>query len=379
MNNPKKIEVLCPAGDMESVTAAVQNGANAVYLGMKDFSARQSAKNFDYDDLREAISYCHARGVFVYLALNTILFDNQFEDAKDCIAAACELGVDAIIVQDLGVLSLVQKMCPTMPIHASTQMAVHTVKGAQLLKEQGVTRVVLARELTLQEIKEIAQTVEIETEVFVHGALCMSVSGQCYMSGMIGTRSGNRGNCAGTCRLPFTSNGVAGYDLSLKDSCLVNYVEALKQAGVTSLKIEGRMKRPEYVAAAASAYHNAAVGEEADIETLQAVFSRSGFTDGYLTGKADASMFGYRQKEDVVATTNQILKSLQNTYKKERPCVAVTFHFVAKENQPISLTITDCDNNQVTVTAGIPEIAQKAPMNEESVQRSLSKLGGTPF
>lgn len=374
-----EIEVLCPAGDLESVVAAVTNGANAVYLGMKDFSARQSAKNFDYHDLREAIAYCHARGVFVYLAFNTIVFDNQLEEAKKAIAIGCELGVDAFIVQDLGVMSLLQKMCPTMPIHASTQMAVHTVKGAQLLKEQGVTRVVLARELTLSEIQEIASSVDIETEVFVHGALCMSVSGQCYMSGMIGTRSGNRGSCAGTCRLPFTSNGKPGYDLSLKDNCLVSYVGQLKAAGVTSLKIEGRMKRPEYVAAAARAYHNAVFGETNDIDTLQAVFSRSGFTDGYLIGKADSAMFGYRQKEDVIAATNQVLKSLQNTYKKERACVGVDFHFIAHENEPISLTVKDDDGNQVTVTANPPEIAQKTPMTQESVERSLSKLGGTPF
>lgn len=378
MNN--KIEVLCPAGDIDSVIAAVQNGADAVYLGQKDFSARQNAKNFDQDDLRKAVSYCHARGVFVYLAMNILVHDTQLNEVCDSIKLACDAGVDALIVQDLGIVSMIKEISKTMPIHASTQMAVHTVKGAELLKELGITRVVLARELTFQEMKEIAQNVQIETEVFVHGALCMSVSGQCYMSAMIGTRSGNRGNCAGTCRLPFTSNGSQNaYDLSLKDMCLANSIKDLQAAGITSIKIEGRMKRPEYVAVTAKAYDDARNGIEPDLETVQAVFSRNGFTDGYFKNEVNSDMFGFRQKEDVVSATTKVLKSIENTYKKEHGRIAIDMHVKAVACEPLCLTVTDCDNHTITVYGSNPEIAINTQMTEESLSRSLSKLGGTPF
>lgn len=374
------IEILCPAGDFEAVVAAVQNGGDAVYLGQKKFSARQNAKNFDQDDLRRAVSYCHARGVLVYLAINTLIHDNQIESVKDSIQQACNVGIDAFIVQDLGVLTLVKQMCPSMPIHASTQMAVHTIKGAELLKQQGVARVVLARELSYSEITEIVKAVPMEYEVFVHGALCMSVSGQCYMSGMIGTRSGNRGNCAGTCRLPFSVNGRKGdYDLSLKDMCLTEYITELMEIGVTSLKIEGRMKRPEYVAVTAKAYDDARKGIVPNIDTVQAVFSRSGFTDGYFTGNVNGDMFGYRQKEDVVSATNKVLKSLANTYKKESPRVGISFFAIIQKGKPVMLTVSDEQGNIVTVSGEIPEVAINTPMNRESLIRSLSKLGGTPF
>lgn len=377
------IEVLSPAGDFESVIAAVQNGADAVYLGQKSFSARQNAQNFDKDDLEQAVQYCHVRGVFVYLAFNTLVSDSQLFEARQAIEQACEIGVDAIIVQDLGVLSLVSQMLSKdskMHIHASTQMAVHTVKGAALLKRLGVTRVVLARELTLHEIEKIVKSVDIETEVFVHGALCMSVSGQCYMSGMIGTRSGNRGNCAGTCRLPFSSSGDrSAYDLSLKDLCLAEHIQKLIDIGVTSLKIEGRMKRPEYAAVTAKAYDDARNGLMPDIAAVKAVFSRSGFTDGYLTGRVDGDMFGYRSKGDVVAATAKILKQLANTYKKENPHIGVDFTFKALRNQPTRLVGVDEDGNTASAEGGAPEQAIKAAMSKESVEKSLSRLGGTIF
>ena len=296
-------ELLLPAGEMASVIAAVQNGADAVYLGGVRFSARQNAKNFDEAALEEAVSYCHARGVKVYQTLNTLIFDGQMPLVRESIRLACRLGIDALIVQDWGVLALARETAPELLLHASTQMTVHTPAGAQMLKEMGASRVVLARELSEQEIREIVRQVEIETEVFVHGALCMSVSGQCYLSGMIGGRSGNRGNCAGTCRLPFSADGKPGHALSLKDLCLAGQVERLAEIGVTSLKVEGRMKRPEYVAAAAAAYSNAAEGEAPDLDTLQAVFSRSGFTNGYFTVQRGREMFGFRQKEDVLAAT----------------------------------------------------------------------------
>lgn len=376
----KKIEILSPAGDFESVIAAVQNGANAIYLGQKEFSARQNAKNFDEDELKQAVSYCHARDVLVYLAINTLINDSQIDNASKSIINACKSGVDALIVQDLGLLYLIKEIAPTMPIHASTQMSVHTVKGAEFLKSQGVTRVVLARELTLKEIQEISSKVDIETEVFVHGALCMSVSGQCYISSMIGTRSGNRGNCAGTCRLPFTTRKNSNdYDLSLKDMCLANHVKELQNIGVTSLKIEGRMKRPEYVAITAKAYNDAVNNIEPDLETVKAVFSRNGFTDGYLTNNVNADMFGYRQKDDVVAATSKILKNIANSYKKENRKINIDMDIEVILNNPIKLTVTDNNENKVTVYGPIPEIAINSPLTNESLLRSLSKLGSTPF
>ncbi len=274
---------------------------------------------------------------------------------------------------------MIREICPTIPIHASTQMAVHTVMGAQQLKDLSIKRVVLARELSLEQIKEISQSVDIETEVFVQGALCMSVSGQCYISSMIGTRSGNRGNCAGTCRLPFTSSDTPANDLSLKDLCLAPHIEELKQAGVTSVKIEGRMKRPEYVAAATKVYSNADKNEDYDIDTLQAVFSRSGFTDGYLKNKLGEDMFGIRLKDDVVAATNKILKSLENTYKKEVGLVPLDMELTLKRDQPVVLTACDKDNNSSTISSDIPELALNKPATVESLTTSLSKLGGTIF
>ncbi|MEG0692322.1 MAG: DUF3656 domain-containing protein, partial [Oscillospiraceae bacterium] len=373
------LEVLAPAGDFDSVIAAVQNGANAVYLGQKVFSARQNAKNFDKDELLNAVSYCHSRDVKVYQTLNTLIFDTQLNDALTCIKTACDCSVDAFIVQDLGLISMIREISPTVPIHASTQMAVHTVMGAQLLKDLSVKRVVLARELSLEQIKEISQTVEIETEVFVHGALCMSVSGQCYISSMIGTRSGNRGSCAGTCRLPFSSSDTPANDLSLKDLCLASHIDELKEAGVTSVKIEGRMKRPEYVAAASKVYSNANRNEDYDIDTLQAVFSRSGFTDGYLKNRLGETMFGIRQKDDVMAATNKVLKSLENSYKKEVGLVPLNMDITLKRNMPVTLTATDNHGNTTTTTSDIPELAMNKSASEESLIASLSKLGGTIF
>lgn len=376
-----KIEVLCPSGDFESVVAAVQNGADAVYLGAKDLSARQNAKNFDDEELINAVKYCHIRGVKVYLAINTIIFDSQLADVVNKIKQACSIGIDALIVQDMGVLSIIRELAPSMPIHASTQMAVHTRKGAQLLLGLGVKRVVLAREMTLDEIADITHNVEIETEVFVHGALCMSVSGQCYMSGMIGGRSGNRGNCAGTCRLPFSINGhnAGDYALSLKDNCAVEQVQKLVDFGVTSIKIEGRMKRPEYVAAAAKAYSSARNSVIPDMSILRAVFSRSGFTNGYLTGEINSEMFGFRKKSDVVAATPEVLKTLANTYKKESGAVPLKMEIKVSANQEIKLMASDCDGNTATAQADKPEKAINIAVTEEKLIASLSKLGSTPF
>ncbi len=372
------IEILSPAGGLESVIAAAENGAGAVYLGQKRFSARSGAHNFTTKELKEAVSYCHARGIQVHQALNTIIFEDELEDATEAIRIAAESGVDALIVQDLGVVRLVKNLCPDMPLHASTQLSVHSIEGALFMQDMGFSRVVLARELSLSEIEAITKAVDIETEVFVHGALCMSLSGQCYMSAMIGCHSANRGGCAGTCRMPFTATGKPDHCLSLKDVCLTDYVKKLEEIGVASLKIEGRMKRPEYTAAATAAFSYAIRGEEFDREQLQKVFSRSGFTDGYITGKIGAQMFGTRQKEDVIGAAPSVLRELQNTYKKIKGVIKTDICLTVPQTGNSSLIMTD-GINTVTVIGEEAEIAQNKPLSEERASSSLQKLGGTIF
>lgn len=376
-------ELLLPAGELSSLTAAVRNGADAVYLGGQSFSARQNAHNFNPDELEQAVRFCHARGVKVYQTLNTLVFDPQLPDLIEAVRLSCALGIDALIVQDWGLISLLRERCPEMRIHASTQMTVHTLRGARLLKGLGAERVVLARELSLDEIREIAGQAGIETEVFVHGALCMSVSGQCYLSGMIGGRSGNRGSCAGACRLPWKAGAgkpdpQRDYALSLKDLCLAGQIATLERAGVTSLKVEGRMKRPEYVAAAARAYRAALDGGVPELEPLRAVFSRSGFTDGYFTGKRDRSLFGFRQKEDVTAATPKVLKALEHTYQSEQGRIPVSLRLEAASGCPVRLTASD-GIHTVRAEGAPPEKAAAKPSTREGLALSLQKLGGTIF
>ncbi len=373
------MEILAPAGSFESVIAGVNNGANAIYLGQQKFNARKNAENFDYETLKKAIEYCHIRNVKVYQTLNTIVFDEELNDLIDTIKVACELNVDALIVQDLGVLNIIKKVSKNMRIHASTQMTVHTVKGAQFLKDLGIKRIVVSRELSLKEIKDIIDNVDVEIEVFGHGALCMSVSGQCYMSAMIGGRSGNKGNCAGTCRLPFGINNNKDYDLSLKDLCSTDYYKQLKEIGVTSLKIEGRMKRPEYTAITSKAYSLLEKDLTPDTNTLKAVFSRSGFTDGYLSGKINGDMFGFRNKDDVLSATDEILSSLRESYRKEKQTIPLDIKISILKDNEITVNVCDNENNSCHLTFDKAEIAINKPSTKEMVVESLSKLGGTPF
>lgn len=373
----KQPEILAPAGSMESMMAAVNSGADAVYFGYGPFNARRNAKNFDQDSFRQMARYCKARGVKMYMTLNTLVFDREMEALKESVRAACENGVDAILVQDLGVMHLLRQWAPDIPLHASTQMAVHNVSGAKQLQEMGFSRVVLAREMSAKEIRAVVEQVPVETEIFVHGALCMCLSGQCYMSSLIGERSGNRGLCAQPCRLPFRSGrGDNGYALSLKDLTLVDRIQELRELGVDSLKIEGRMKRPEYVSAAVSGFRQALAGETPNMEQLQAAFSRSGFTRGYFDGKTGIEMFGTRQHEDVLAG-QKVLKQLSNQLEKEYPHVPLDFSFVMKANEPLSLTVRDADGNSVSVQGPVPEIAANRPTTKELVRRSMEKLGGT--
>lgn len=372
-------EILAPAGNREAVTAAVLNGADAVYLGQKLFNARQNAGNFTPEEFFETVRYCHLHGVKVYQTLNTLVFDRELPQLRETVKTACRAGVDALIVQDFGVLRLVREWCPQMRVHASTQMSVHTLSGALLLREMGVRRVVLARELSREQIRRITGESGLETEVFVHGALCMSVSGQCYLSAALGGRSGNRGSCAGTCRLPFSAAGDPGrYALSLKDNCLAGWFGELCEAGVASLKIEGRMKRPEYVAAATAAYAGLKRGSQPDLEQLRAVFSRSGFTDGYFTGQTGPGMFGVRQKEDVLAATADRLAALRETYRREKPCRPVSMRLTVTAGQPARLEM-GCDGQTAAALGEPPQPALHRPLTGEEARRSLEKLGGTVF
>lgn len=375
------IELLLPAGSTEAAKAAIQNGANAIYLGGKSFSARQNATNFDNDELKEIISYSHLRGVKVYKTLNTLIFDNELSLLVKEIKTSILLGIDAFIVEDLAVLKLIKEISPSTRIHASTQLTVHTLNGALQLKELGVQRVVLARELSKEEIKYITSNCGIETEVFVHGALCMSVSGQCYASGIIGGRSGNRGQCAGTCRLPFSVGGSDiknDYALSLKDNCLIEKIDELKELGVSSLKVEGRMKRPEYVAAAGEAYRNALNEEGYNLDNLTAVFSRSGFTSAYFDNEISKDMFGIRRKEDVTSATNKLLKSLEQTYQKEHSFVEIEMDIKIQENSKIELLVK-CSDISVLVTSDAPQKALNRSITEPDVLKNLLKLGGTYY
>lgn len=377
MKTPENnVEILAPAGGREQLEAAVRSGASAVYFGASDFNARRNAENFTDDDFREAVAYCRERGVKTNVTLNTLVRDDELSRLLQVISLIYSSGADAVIVQDLAAASLIKKFYPELSLHASTQMAVHNVSGALALQEYGFKRVVLARELSLKEIEKISSAVDVETEVFVHGAHCMSVSGLCYMSSVFGGRSGNRGLCAQPCRLDF-KNEKRDHALSLKDMSLVSHLKELRDAGVDSFKIEGRMKRPEYVAAAVDACVTALEGKTPRLDALRSVFSRSGFTDGYLTSKINGDMFGYRVKEDVTAAA-AVLPELRQLYNKERKSVAVSFVFNVHEGEKASLVMSDGENT-VHVSGPVPEPAQKLSLNEESSKKQLLKLGDTPY
>lgn len=373
-------EILAPAGSFESLTAAVRCGANAVYLGGKAFNARRNASNFSDDELRQAVEYCHARKVKVYLTLNTLVGDGELGTAYDAIRSACEANVDALILQDTGLAAMVRRVSSSMPIHASTQMSVQSIEGVRMLENLGFSRVVLPRELSEKEIKEISSQTDMELEYFVHGALCMCVSGQCLMSSVLGGRSGNRGLCAQPCRLPFGVNSKGGNNLSLKDLSLVDELEKLAKAGICSFKIEGRMKRPEYVAAAVTACRNSldGIADEEISSSLKAVFSRSGFTKGYFEGRLGKEMFGTRRKEDVEGAAG-VLSSLQRLYDKETALLPVDFQLVFKSGEPMKLRAVCGEHSAEAVSEKSPEKALNKPLSREDLIQRISKCGGTQF
>lgn len=375
-----KIEILAPAGSQESLVAAVRSGADAVYIGAQSFSARASAANFSDAEIFEAAKYCHSRGVKLHLALNTLVRDEEIDEALRLVKTACEAGVDALIIQDLGLARLVKKAAVDMPLHASTQMTVHTPQGAKTMYDLGFQRVVLARELSHDEIREIVDACPIETEVFVHGALCMSVSGQCEFSALLGGRSGNRGRCAQPCRLPFKVSGGNGYALSLKDLSLLDYLKEIEDIGVTSAKIEGRMKRPEYVAAATDACV-AALDNKLDSErkiALESVFSRSGFTQGYYCGKIDSSMFGFRSKENVTSADSALMSRLKQLYKNERQSLPLKFKLTIKKGAVARLE-AESGCFKACAEGKIPDKAEKVELSKDRATAQLSKTGGTQF
>ena len=374
------LELLAPAGSMEALRAAVQNGANAVYLGCGQFNARQSAKNFTPQALEEAVKYCHIRGVQVHLTLNTLVSDKETADAAALIRHAAMCSVDAFIVQDLGVIRLCKQIAPHIPLHGSTQMTVHSLPGVQLCAAWGLSRVVLSRELSRDEIRYICQNSPIEIEVFAHGALCMCYSGQCYLSAAIGGRSGNRGRCAQPCRQSYGyGRWQNSYPLSLKDNCLVQDVKDLEAMGVASVKLEGRMKRPEYVAAVTGVYRQALdTGHvtKAMMAQLHTAFNRQGFTDGYYTGKTGSEMFGIRQdtKED-----QKWLKAVRQTYEAaENGLVPVRFHCTVHP-EGTTLTVTDPEGRVCTLNGPKPEQARTLDLSREELENRLSKTGGTPY
>ena len=374
------MELLAPAGSMESLRAAVQNGANAVYLGCGSFNARQSAKNFTPQTLVEAIKYCHVRGVEVHLTINTLVTDREMKEVAELIRHAAQNNIDAFIVQDLGVVQLCRQIAPKVPVHGSTQMTIHSLAGVQLCAAMGLRRVVLSRELSREEIRYICANSPIEIEVFVHGALCMCYSGQCYMSAMIGGRSGNRGRCAQPCRQSYGyARWEEKYPLSLKDNCLVQYLEELEQMGVRSLKLEGRMKRAEYVATVTAVYRKAL--DERNVtqpmmDALMTAFNRQGFTDGYYTGRVDENMFGIREntQED-----EKWLQAARASYETgETALVDLQFYaYVGVDGT--YLTATDPEGRTVRSNGPRPELARTLPLTGQMLAQRVAKTGGTPF
>lgn len=377
------LELLSPAGSPEAVTAAVQNGADAVYMGFGDLNARRRAKNFTEKEFSDAVEYCRVRGVKTYLTLNTLLTDRELPEAAELIRKAVRIGVDAVLVQDLGVVRLVRQVAPQLPVHASTQMTLHSLEGVRQASELGVSRAVLSRELSGEQLAHICRNSPIEIEVFVHGAHCMSYSGQCAMSALIGGRSGNRGLCAQPCRMPYGWQSRAdSYPLSLKDMSLIHHLGELDEMGVACVKIEGRMKRPEYVAVVTGIYSKAIREKRPptrqELERLQAAFSRDGFTDGYFAGKKGPEMFGVRSSGE--ETQGAFLAEARASYENtENGRVPVRFFALIQPGEPSKAAVEDETGRVCTCEGPAPEAARTKALSEEEVISQLMKTGGTPY
>ncbi len=420
---PRLPELLAPAGSPEALEAAIAAGADAVYLGGSRFNARMNAHNFDTGALREAVTHAHRMGSRVYLTLNTLVWDRELPDALEAAYEAAVAGVDALIIADLGAAALIRRALPHLPLHASTQLSGHNAAVGQVLADFGFSRFVIARETTLPDLTAAVKNTPLEVEVFIHGALCVSHSGQCLFSSVVGGRSGNRGECAQPCRLPYGCGGGDGkapdqnsrkgqnrscskgrhpdrsgrrspdpnsenYPLSLKDLSLAGHVPALIEAGVSSLKIEGRMKSPGYVSGVTAIWrrlldeNRAATPEETG--ALRDLFSRGGFTDGYQVGKIDRSMMGVRTDSDKDRTAAAEKAALG---VRHRPHLPLSMELTVKAGQPVSLTaaapLFRCDHTApapaVTVTAEAPDRAETAALTHEAAEKQLTRTGGTPY
>lgn len=388
-----KIEVLSPAGDFETFKAAINNGADAVYLGAKSFSARKNAVNFSQDELINAVKYAHLRNARVYVTLNTLVMDDELNDALNLISFCYNANVDALIIQDLAILRLVKKYFPDFSCHASTQMTISSLEGVEFAKKIGFSRVVLSRELSYDEIKYIAQNTDTELEVFVHGALCVCYSGQCLLSSIIGARSGNRGACAQPCRLNYNLIDYDGkrvfkepkYILSPKDLCLADEIFKLKEIGVKSLKIEGRMKNKEYVSLVTKAYSDAVKNDYVSKDTLfelENIFSRSGFTKSYFNANINRNMLNFDKNNDLVYKNidNSILKKAEELSYLETRKTKINVFVSVKENEKIFVKICDENDNSIEfLSDATPQKANNAPLAKESLKSQFSKLGDTAF
>ena len=378
------LELLAPAGSPEALRAAVQSGCGAVYLGWGDFNARRSAKNFTDEEFATAIRYCHVRGVRVFLTLNTLLTDRELPLALEAARTACRLGVNSVLVQDWGLFDLLRQALPDLPLHASTQMSVFTSGGVREMYQDGCERVVIARECSKGDTVSVCKSCPAEVEIFGHGALCMCYSGQCEMSALIGGRSGNRGTCAQPCRLPYGFNGPAKntYPLSLKDSCLAGHLAEMERMGVSCLKLEGRMKRPEYVAVITNIYarliREGRKPTPAEKKDLELAFSRSGFTEDYWQGRHGPAMFGTRPEN--TPEPKELFAAARTRYEKDDArTVPIHFSCACQAEQPISLTVWDEDGHVVTVTGLVPESAQGKALTAADLETRLQKTGGTAF
>ena len=377
------MELLSPAGGWEAMVAAVQNGADAVYMGFGGLNARRSARNFTDEEFREAVAYCHLRGVKVYLTLNTLVTDRELPAAAEALKKASDMGVDAILIQDWGIWHMAREIAPDVPLHASTQMSLHTLGGACRAAELGLERVVLARELSRRDIHTITRGCPAEIEVFGHGALCMCYSGQCEMSAVIGGRSGNRGACAQPCRLPYGVNEKAagGHPLSLKDANLADYVQELDDMGVACLKLEGRMKRPEYVAVITGIYRHLLdekrVPSREESRQLEAAFSRSGFTDGYYKGRTGPEMFGTRP-ENAPEPKELFARAKAGYSREDSRRVPVDMVCTLRAGESVALTAS-AGGHVVRAEGPAPEEARNRALTAEELQARLEKTGGTVF
>ena len=366
-------ELLSPAGDMQCLYAAVKGGADAIYVGGKAFGARAYAKNFSIDELAAAAKYCHLHGVKLYVTVNTLVYDKEMEELSDFVAELWRVGVDAVITADLGAIGEIKRRVPGMPIHASTQMSVHNTDGADAAFMLGCERVVVARELSSDNIRSVTENSKAEIEAFLHGALCVCHSGQCLMSSLVGGRSGNRGECAQPCRLPYSNK----YPLSLSDLSLAGRIRDLIDLGVSSLKIEGRMKSPEYVYTVTSIYRrlldegrNATASE---IDELRRVFSRGEFTESYFTGNKFDKMTGVRSEGDKEMSRAIAPMEFSPELKSLKAFAKI------KLGEPATLTLALGDGRSATAIGQIPSEAINAPLTECGVKERLAKMGGTYF